>query len=152
MSRPASTVSSVIDYEEDFHGWAHQQAELIRTGQLAQLDLDHIAGELEDLGNSQRSELESRLTLILQHLLKWQYQPARRSRSWTNTVIEQRSRVRRLLRKNPSLNAKIDEVVAEAYEYARLRASAETDQVIETDPSGCPWTPGQILEEVFWPQ
>jgi hypothetical protein len=51
-------------YEQDFHAWTMQQAELLRARQLDCADLDNIAEEIEDMGKSVRRELTSRLAVL----------------------------------------------------------------------------------------
>jgi hypothetical protein len=79
-------------HENDFYAWTQEQAHLLRTGQLHQIDLQNIAEEIEDMGRSERRQLESRLEILIMHLLKWQFQPNLRSRSWQLTIKEQRLR------------------------------------------------------------
>jgi hypothetical protein len=85
-------------YEHDFHAWTEEQARLLRAGLTAEADLAHIAEEIESLGASERRELESRLKVLLQHLLKWQYRPKARSTGWAGTIAEQRDQLDTLLR------------------------------------------------------
>lgn len=82
--------------------------------------------EIEELGISEYRRLESRLEVLLTHLLKWNYQPARRGNSWRYTIQEQRSKLKRILKRNPSLKRHIPEALADAYEAAMLRAARET--------------------------
>ena len=81
---------NAIAYDEDFCAWTEEQARLLRAGQFSQLDVENIAEEMEDLGRSIRRELRNRLAVLTMHLLKWQYQPGHRSRSWSITIREQR--------------------------------------------------------------
>src|SRR5882724_8550963 len=90
-------------YEADLHLWASQQAALLREGRLSELDRIHIAEELDDVGSEIYQRLESALTVLLLHMLKWDFQPERRSRGWEATIREQRRRVEKLIRQNPSL-------------------------------------------------
>src|SRR5712692_8509170 len=92
-------------YEEDFVVWSMHNAELLRAGRLQEADIEHIAEELEDMGKSQRRALESRLTVLLLHLLKWQFQPERRSSSWRATIVAQRIAIIKILREAPSLES-----------------------------------------------
>ena len=85
-------------------------------------DALNIAEELDDVGNEQYDKLESALRLILLHLLKWDHQPERRSRSWHGSIAVQRNHVQKVLRKNPGLKPLVDEAVAEAYNDARARS------------------------------
>jgi hypothetical protein len=90
-------------YDDDVAAWASEQAALIRSGRLDQLDLEHIAEEIEDVGKSERRELASRMALLLARLIKWKYQPERQSNSWRRTIREQRRALGFHLRQVPSL-------------------------------------------------
>jgi uncharacterized protein DUF29 len=119
-------------YDEDFILWTEQQATLLRRradGDLvndAELDWRNLAEEIEAVGGNTRRELRNRLTRLLQHLLKWQYQPELRSRSWRATVRTQRQEIEDLLADNPSLRAKLPEFITAAYPRARAAALDET--------------------------
>ncbi|PZN80091.1 MAG: DUF29 domain-containing protein [Candidatus Methylumidiphilus alinenensis] len=139
------------NYTEDFHAWALQNAQLLREGRLDDIDIDNIAEELEDMGGSKERELESRLGVLLAHLLKWVYQPERRGNSWQATIEEQRRRIERLLRKNPSLQSKLAECFCDAYGDARLIAVRETGFNKNSFPSDCPFTLVQTLDDAYWP-
>ena len=104
------------------------------------------------MGKSQESELESRYFRLLAHLLKWRYQPEQRSGSWRGTIVEQRSRLARLLGQSPSLRAKRARLFREAYADARDLAAAETGLPIETFPDRSPWTVEQAEDRTFWPE
>lgn len=97
-------------YGNDFYSWTQQQAALLKSGQFSELDLANLIEEIESLGRSEKRELESRLTVLLLHLLKWQYQPVRRSRSWELSIDEQRVKFLRVLKDNPGLKSQLDEV------------------------------------------
>jgi hypothetical protein len=73
-------------YETDFYGWTQQQAHLLKTGCLSSLDVANLIEEIETMGRSEKRELDSRLMVLLVHLLKWKYQPKRRGRSWELTI------------------------------------------------------------------
>lgn len=64
-------------YETDIIAWASEQARLLREGRFEQLDIAHLAEEIEDVRRSEQRELPSRLAVLLAHLLKWGYQPER---------------------------------------------------------------------------
>lgn len=141
-------------YNDDFYSWSQHQAALLRAGKVHELDLANVAEELESLGISQRHALENRLAVLVRHLLKWQYQPERRQRgrSWQITIVEQRSRIHRLLRDSPSLRRHVTRVLEEDYPTIRLRTQIETGLPPDALPAACPWTEGQILDECFWPE
>ncbi|CAB1275895.1 DUF29 domain-containing protein [Candidatus Nitrosacidococcus tergens] len=146
---------SNITYNTDFYGWIQETAKLLRQGRISEVDMEHIIEELEDMGRSERRGLESRLTVLLAHLLKWQYQPEHRSYSWRGTIAEQRLQIRKLIVKNPSLNPELKEAVLEAYEAAVMRAYTETGLVPKTFPTTFQhtgWTVEQILDDGFYPE
>jgi hypothetical protein len=80
-------------YESDFYAWTQKTAELLKQCQFTELDLDALVEEIEDMGKSERRALESRLSVLLGHLLKWQYQPDGRSYSWQGTIDVQREAI-----------------------------------------------------------
>jgi len=129
-------------YECDYYTWALVHAAAIRERRLDDVDLDNVAAEIEDLGKSQESALESHLKVLLLHLLKLQYQPRRSTRSWQLTVREQRLALRKVLRRNPGLRGetKLREILNDAYQEARVAAARETRLKEERFPPDCPWT------------
>ena len=139
-------------YDDDFYTWANQQAALLRAGKLSEADIENIAEEIETIGKSEKRELTSRLTVLLLHLLKWQYQPGRRGRIWRFSIEGQRLDVAVLLRDNPSLKPLLPGVIADAYERAVIDAQRETRIVTGVFPAGCPYTFGQMMSRDFWPE
>ncbi len=137
-------------YGSDFYAWTQQQAQLLRNHQLNDLDLLHLAEEIEDMGRSEKRELESRLEILLMHLLKWQFQPHLRSRSWQLTIKEQRLRLERHLADNPSLKTVLPSYLESAYRLATIGAEKETG--FEAFPSTCPYTTTQIFDSSFLPK
>ena len=138
-------------YDLDFYAWTAEQAALLRAGRLDQLDIDNIAEEIDTLGRSEKRELVSRLTALLTHLLKWQYQAGYRSTSWRVTIRGQRDGVADHLADNPSLRAAIDSTVATAYRKARNQAEGETGLSRETFPATCPYPFADTMRDDFWP-
>ncbi len=148
---PAAGPGGTDTYEGDFHAWAAAQAALLRAGRFSELDARHIAEEIEALGRRERRELENRLAVLLLHLLKWSCQPERQGRSWLLTIEEQRRRLARHLRDNPSLRAVQDEALADAYGDAVLRAELETGLLRDMFPWTCPYSFEQVMDNEFWP-
>lgn len=136
-------------YSEDFYAWTQQQAALIKAGRWLEVDLEHLAEEIEDMGKSEKRALESRLEVLLMHLLKWHYQPAFRGKSWRLTIKEQRIRLLEHLNENPSLKAKLDGILPNAYRLAVIGAERETG--LEGFPEDCPYAIAQILSAEFFP-
>ncbi len=143
--------SQLTSYEADYARWCAEQGALLREGRLDALDRDNLAEEIESLGRSQEDEIESRLGVLIAHLLKWKFQPAGRSNSWTATIMEQRARIARRLRKNPSLKGHPAKVLDEEYDIGRLSAWGETGLPEATFPASCPFTIEQILDPAFFP-
>jgi hypothetical protein len=144
-------IMKASNYETDFYTWTQQQAALLKAGRLSELDVENIIEEIETMGRSEKRSLESRLTVLLQHLLKWEYQPQRRGRSWSLTIREQRLKFVKLLNDNPGLKPQLADILRSAYEIAVLNAANETN-IDEIDlPSECPWTLDQITDQAFFP-
>jgi len=142
---------NAAEYDLDFYAWAREQAGLLRAGKFSQVDVENVAEELETMGRSDKREIDSRLEVLLTHLLKWQIQVNFRSPSWRGTILEPRRRIGKLLRESPSLRPVLDQLFPEAYEEARDKAANETGLPGATFPSICPFTPEQILAEDFLP-
>ncbi len=138
-------------YDVDFAEWARQNADLLRSGRVAEADLEHIAEEIADMGKRERRSLHRRFYRIIEHLLKWQYQPERRDTSWQKTIIEQRREARRLLKENPSFQHELAELVAEAYADAAATAAIVTRRSLNDFPAECPYALEQLLDEQFLP-
>ena len=138
-------------YETDFYAWAMEQAALLRAGRFAAADIANIAEEIESMGRGEKRELVNRLTILLLHLLKWQFQPGFRSPSWSSSIREQRIRLRSHLKDNPSLKAKLDESFAEAYELAVIGAARETGLPESDFPKAAPYRFEQAADDAFWP-
>lgn len=137
-------------YEADFTQWAQQQADLCRQGRFNELDIEHLSEELESMGARERRELVNRLAILLAHLLKWQFQPERRGKSWRLTIKIQRLDVAALLQQNPSLRARLDEFMGTAYRRAILLAAGETGLDEDAFPALCPFSTEQLLGD-HWP-
>lgn len=139
-------------YDKDFYAWANEQAALLRAGLLSEADIEAIAEEIESMGKAEKRELESRLKVLLMHLLKWLYQPTGQCTSWRLTIKEQRREVVSHLRDNPSLKARLAETMASAYDVAILAAARETSLPETIFPTECPWSFEQITDGTFWPE
>jgi hypothetical protein len=139
-------------YDEDLYGWAVEQAALLRAGRIAEADALNIAEELDDVGNEQYDKLESALRVILLHLLKWDHQPERRSRSWYASIAVQRNHVEKVLRKNPGLKPHVQEAIADAYKDARIEAAAEIKLPENSLPQESPYEWDAIMTRAIdWP-
>lgn len=138
-------------YETDFYTWTQEQVSLLKTQQWDQLDTVNLIEEIETLGRRERQELRNRLGVLLGHLLKWQFQPEKRSNSWLGTIREQRVQIKLLLQDSPSLKPYLDEVFFTIYELGLALAIRETELDEQVFPEICPYTLGETLNPEFLP-
>ena len=142
---------TVMDlYDRDFFEWTRRNASLLRAGQFQEADIEHIAEEIEDMGKSQRRALESRLEVLLAHLLKWRCQPGGRGSGWESTIRIQRVKIGKLLREMPSLRNALSEELPDAYRTAVLAAMGDTGLSKNTFPAECPFAIEQVLDGEFF--
>lgn len=140
-----------VGYDQDVMAWAIEQARLIRAGRLDQLDLEHIADEIEDVGKSEKRELASRMAVLLAHLLKWQAQPTRRSASWERTVREQRKQVLRKLKETPSLGPLLSDPDWSEGAWGDAVTLTIGETGLDALPEACPWTLSDVLADGWLP-
>ncbi|GJE32359.1 DUF29 domain-containing protein [Methylobacterium oxalidis] len=136
-------------HADDLYTWVQEQVALLRAGEVALLDLDNIAEELSDVGLSEYYRLQSAVEIILLHMLKWDHQPERRSRSWALSIAEHRERALIQMRKSPGLKSSLDEVRLDAFRLARLGAARQMKRAPRSLPAECPYTWDDILERPF---
>src|SRR5215203_438034 len=140
----------MTDYDVDVFRWSQEQAEALKQGDIKTLDWPHLAEEIESVGISQKRELRNRLKLLYNHLLKWAYQPERRSSSWQVTINNQRDELADLLTDSPSLRSYLIEQTTKA--YARGRNDALIEVGLLQLPTTIPWSLDQILDREFLPE
>jgi hypothetical protein len=144
-------------YDRDFFEWTVRNAELLRSGCVEEADVEHLAEEIEDLGERDKREVISRLIVLLMHLLKWSIQPERRytesgSSSWLATIREQRRQLTAVFAQSGSLRKYAEEELPKAHRDAVKEASAETGIPIRQFPEECPFRFEQVLEDEFLPE
>ncbi len=138
-------------YQTDFYLWTQQQADLLRQGALSAIDVENLIEEIESMGKSDRRSIRSYLANIILHLLKWRYQPDRRSNSWEDSIDNGREEVNWILKDSPSFKPQLITLIDEVYASARRKAGRETKLPITTFPDQCPFTVEQITGD-WWPQ
>ena len=136
-------------YEIDYYRWLNLTAQQLRDRQFDDLDLDNLIEEIEAMSGSQLRELKSRLIVLLMHLLKYQYQPSKRSSSWVGTIWEQFYQIVSLLEDSPSLKPYYLEIFNDCYLKAIPAASSETKLPIKTFPSESPFSPEDVINSDF---
>lgn len=146
-----SDLSSTL-YDRDFNLWVEVTAQLIREGRLSEIDAKNLLEEVEAMGRSEKHALSSNLVVILLHLLKWQYQPDHRTRSWELSIAEHRRRLVEIIEASPSLqNYYQEEVFSQCYRHARKQARIETGLPLENFPEAPLFSPTQVMNEEFLP-
>lgn len=138
-------------YEQDFYQWVQTTVKQLRSRDLTNLDWDNLIEEIDSLGKQEKRELVNRLIVLLMHLLKWEFQAEKRSRSWLATIKIQRLEIAQHLKSNPSLKSYINNAVINAYEIAILEAVKETGLSIKTFPVSCPYSWLEITSDRFFP-
>jgi Domain of unknown function DUF29 len=139
-------------YDTDFYAWTQVQVAALHAKDWPALDRDHLAAEIAALGREHVQAVESHLTLLLTHLLKWRAQPQARTRHWRTTIRVTRQQIAKRLRRSPTLRAELPQLLANAYREARTRATEQTGRPLTTFPKACRWPPGQVLDEDWWPE
>jgi len=138
-------------YDQDFMLWVENTVQLLKKRRLTELDLENLIDEVEDMGRNQKHALESNLTILLMHLLKWQYQSAKRSNSWKFTIREHRQRLQKIFRDSPSLKRYCEQVFHDCYQDAKSLASDETGLEITLFPIESPYALIETLDQDFLP-
>lgn len=143
-----------VAYETDILAWANEQAGYIRAGRFDLVDAEHLAEEIETMGKSEKRALASSMLVLLMHLLKWQYQPDRRSASWNQSIKVQRDEIQYDLKDIPSLKTlfKDEEWQKIVWRKARLEASKETGLGLNVFPDACPWDMTDVLKDDWLPE
>lgn len=153
MSTKAETIQTIKAlYETDFNLWLGEQIAALRAGNFVILDPENVIEELEGLGISQKHAIRSQLKRLLLHLLKWQYQPDKRSGSWKVSIRNARQEIERLLTTSPSLKTYLAEGLATEYQRARRLAIDETALPLSTFPEDQPYSLDTILNEDWLPE
>jgi hypothetical protein len=141
-------------HDQDFYAWLEDTASLLRAGKWHDIDAITLAEELDAVRSQERREALRRLRRLMQHLLKWQYQPPRRQtgHSWRSTIQTQRAALADMLDESPSMARELATLLTKGYPLARQWASDETRLPLATFPATCPWDVRQVLDADFWPE
>ncbi|PSB01093.1 DUF29 domain-containing protein [Merismopedia glauca] len=144
-------MSKITLYDRDFLEWTQQQAKYLRQGCWVGLDVENLAEEIEALGRSEQRELGSYFQVLVMHLLKCQYQPERRTKSWDDTISNCRDKIQDCLEDTPSLKRLLQdsEWLEKYYRRACRDAAKETQNPLEVFPTEFPYTVEQVLDSNF---
>ena len=138
-------------YETDFNLWIEQTVKQLKNGQIQDLDIENLIEEVQSMGSNDKREIKSRLIVLIMHLLKYKYQPKKKTKSWTSTIITQRNELELVLENSPSLNPFLKENISECYQKSRKNAARETKLPLTTFPLECPFTSEQIIDSDYFP-
>jgi len=150
---PASDGAARVTRERDVILWSSEQARLLRARRFAELDIEHLAEEIEGMGKSERRDLAGRMARLTAHLLAWRCQPESRTGGLRATICDARKRIALVLKETPSLQAALrdqdwqDGVWLDARVHARSESGLKDDAL----PDACPWTIEQAADPDFWP-
>jgi hypothetical protein len=136
-------------YEHDFYTWLMEQARFVREGRWDAIDRDNLAEEIESLGREQFNKLAGALRVLMRHMLKWDHQPDKRSRSWVLSIKAQREDLADVLADNPGLKPRIAEALERAYRRARIEAAQEAGLDEESFPATCPYSFEHLTSRTF---
>ncbi|OCR02309.1 hypothetical protein BCD67_20130 [Oscillatoriales cyanobacterium USR001] len=138
-------------YETDYLQWIETTVEKLRSQDYSNVDWENLIEEIESMGRSDRRSLESNLIIVIMHLLKWQFQPELRSRSWESSIFEHRRRIGNALEDSPSLKPYLEDIFPKCYSNAVKSASIETGLPMQVFPQLCPYTSTEVLDADFMP-
>ncbi|MBW4537317.1 MAG: DUF29 domain-containing protein [Pleurocapsa minor HA4230-MV1] len=148
----SSATDSANLYNRDYYLWLSHTAQLISEGKLSEVDTANLIEEIEDMGRSEKRAIESNLVVVLLHLLKYKYQPERRTNSWKSSIREHRRRLRKAFSASPSLKGYCEEVFSECYQDGREQAADETELPLNTFPPESPFTLDETLNPNYLPE
>ena len=149
--QPANADELATLYSRDYFAWIEATLLRLQKQDYRRIDWDNLTEEIADMGRSEKRSLESNLVVVLLHLLKWQYQSERRSKSWASSIAEHRRRIRKQLKDSPSLKRFLEDELPESYLDSVKQASIETGLPNDTFPADCPYAIAQVLDDEFPP-
>lgn len=144
-------ITKTVLYETDFSQWIDETIKVIEDGRFSELDLPNLIEELQSLGISDKRALRGHLRVLMMHLLKWQFQPSKRTPSWRSSIHNARNEIEDILKDSPSLKNYIVESIDWCYARAVKLAIEETGLSLSDFPNACPYKDEQILDDEFWP-
>jgi hypothetical protein len=151
MNEAKSAFRGPASYDADFSAWSSEQARRLRKLKPHGLDWQNLAEEVESLGRSDKRAIGSALKIILEHLIKWRFQPEKRSSSWSDSIEEHRDRIIRILEDSPSLATLPRSLLEQEYSRGRRKALRDTRLPSGNVPAACPFTVDEVLDPGFWP-
>ena len=138
-------------YDLDQHLWLEEAIAKLRVKDFQSLDLVHLIEELEIVAGRDRAEIESRLGVLLAHLLKRLYvQSEYDYRGWEITIREQRRHLKIALQQSPSLKRFFVEAFDRAWQDALIEVREDYPQVLFPDQWQFSQDAEILLTQKFW--
>ena len=146
-------ITSKSLYDTDFVEWTAQTARLLRAGRTAEVDLAHLAEEIEDLGKRDRWAVYSHMERLLLHQIKRRIQPDRETASWRRSIFNSQGQITHRLEDSPSLEDFLVRKLPDIYRRAVRGALIETGLKPAPLPDRCPFTLDQLINQfdLEWP-
>ncbi len=164
MNELKAPLRTARSYESDFYAWTADQARALRHTKPDRIDWENLAEEVESLGRSGKRAIGGDLKIVLEHLIKWKFQPEKRSDSWSDSIEEHRDRISRIIEDSPSLALVPGEILGREYRKARRKALRYTEKEARSGgaatgtklppgkiPAACPFTIEEALDPDFLP-
>ncbi|NEO91342.1 MAG: DUF29 domain-containing protein [Moorea sp. SIO3G5] len=134
-------------YNQDFVLWTETTCQQLKNRNFDELDIENLIEEVATLGRSDRREIQSRLKVLMEHLLKRQYVNSEPDyRGWEKTINEQREQINLLLSESPSLKPYLESVFSDCYRYPLKVVSKDYPSI--SFPPNCPFT-SDILDQDY---
>jgi len=146
MNELKAPLRTARSYESDFYAWTADQARTLRHIKPDSIDWENLAEEVESLGRSDKRAIGSGFKIVLEHLIKWKFQPEKRSDSWSDSIEEHRDRMARIIEDSPSLASTPGEVLGREYRKAPRKALRDTKLSLGKIPAACPFTIEEVLD------
>src|SRR5450432_1541688 len=139
--------TAITPYDTDFVEWTARTAQLLRAGRIGEVDVEHLAEEIEDLGKRDRAAVHSQTIRLLLQQIKRRIQPERETASWRRSIVNSQERIAHSLKDSPSLRRFLERELTGLYIRAVRGALFETGMKSAPLPERCPFTLHQLLEE-----
>ena len=154
-------------YQKDFYLWIQKNLEFLKSKNFDAVDWDNLIEELETMGRTEIRKMISFMTIILEHLYKWEHFKFNEKigNSWVRSIIHARLRLKDIFEENPSLKNQFQTELERAWKKAienliawfkkpeNIKLAKKLFGKIPTEkdfPSQCPYTLQQILHYKPW--
>lgn len=128
------------DYEDDFHAWAFEQAQLLRLGRFGEIDLPNLIEEIEGLGRDARRRLEMAYLDVIAGLMAWERDASCRKREDWKRIFEGRIRIGEEEADSRTLGTEAKRIIETVYPNAVRLAAAMTETSLDSFPRECPYS------------